>query len=79
MEIIITKSAQKTLRKIDKKTRNRIITAANQIPVGDIKRLRGYENIFRLRIGDYRILYTQISDKIIISDILPRGEAYKRL
>lgn len=79
MKIIITKSAKKAMKKMDKGMRNRIIAAVNRIPVGDIKRLRGYENNFRLRVGDYRILYTQISEKIIINNILPRGEAYKRL
>ena len=54
---------------MDKGTRNRIIVAINRIPVGDIKRLRGYGNNVRLRVGDYRILYTQIYDKIIINFI----------
>lgn len=79
MKIIITKSAKKAMKKMDKATRNRMIAAVNRIPAGDIKRLRGYEDNFRLRVGDYRILYTQISEKIIINNILPRGEAYKRL
>lgn len=79
MKIIITKSAKKAMKKMDNGTRNRIIAAVNKIHVGDIKRLRGYEDNFRLRVGDYRILYTQISEKIIINNILPRGEAYKRL
>lgn len=79
MKIIITKSSKKAMKKMDKATRNRMIAAVNGIPAGDIKRLRGYEDNFRLRVGDYRILYTQISEKIIINNILPRGEAYKRL
>lgn len=79
MKIIITKSAKKEMKKMDNGTRNRIIAAVNKNPVGDIKRLRGYEDNFRLRVGDYRILYTQISEKIMINNILPRGEAYKRL
>ncbi len=50
MKIIITKSAKKAMKKMDKATRNRMIAAVNGIPAGDIKRLRGYEDNFRLRV-----------------------------
>lgn len=55
MKIVVTKSAEKTMRKMDKVTRNRVIAAVNRIPLGNIKRLRGYDNNFRLRVGDYTL------------------------
>ena len=79
MQIEITKSAKKSMKKMDAATRNRIIAGIQKIPSGDIRKLQGYENDYRLRIGDYRILYTITGDLITVNDVLPRGEAYKRL
>ena len=52
---------------------------AESTPKPDIKKLKGrFSGTFRLRTGDYRILF-RISDKsIFIIDILPRGQVYKK-
>jgi len=45
----------------------------------DVKKLKGYENRYRLRVGDYRILY-EIYDEILIVVALDgdsRGDVYK--
>jgi mRNA-degrading endonuclease RelE of RelBE toxin-antitoxin system len=47
------------------------------IPVGDIKKLKGFTVAYRLRVGDWRILFDMGAD-ITITNILPRGEAYKK-
>ena len=57
MEIQITKIAVKDLKKLDKTTRERIISGIYKLPIGDIKRLNGYVNYYRLRIGDFRIIF----------------------
>ncbi len=46
---------------------------------GDIKRIQGREGVYRLRVGDLRVLYTVNLDKrlIEVAAILPRGEAYR--
>ena len=44
----------------------------------NIKMLKGYHGIFRLRVGDWRVLYQDDIDSIRVLDIEPRGEAYKR-
>jgi mRNA interferase RelE/StbE len=48
-------------------------------PFGDIKLMRGYPGLYRLRIGSYRVLFeVQHSDKIIyIQAIDFRGNIYK--
>ena len=79
MEIQITKTAVKDMKKLDVPTRNRILKGIYKLPLGDVKRLQGYENYYRLRIGDFRIIYLFDGDKIIISAVLPRGEAYKHM
>ncbi|MFH1774724.1 MAG: type II toxin-antitoxin system RelE/ParE family toxin [Methanobacteriota archaeon] len=43
----------------------------------DIKKLKGYKNKFRLRVGDYRILFEIEKDTVRIFDIFHRGVGYK--
>ncbi|MGQ4915559.1 MAG: type II toxin-antitoxin system RelE family toxin [Candidatus Asgardarchaeia archaeon] len=43
----------------------------------DIKKLRGYKNHYRLRIGSYRVLFEfESGDTILIHAILHRKKAY---
>ena len=45
---------------------------------GDVKRIQGREGVYRLRVGDLRVLYSVNLDKrlIEVATILPRGDAY---
>ena len=74
------KAAQKFLDKQDKSQRLRLYKAIYKLPDGtDIKKLNGH-NSYRLRVGNYRILY--IVDEEIhlinIENIDNRGDVYKR-
>ncbi len=41
------------------------------------KKLKGAPDSYRLRVGDYRILYSILSrDEILVFKIAPRGSAY---
>lgn len=77
--IIYTKSAKKNIKSLDDHIKDRIKIGIEKIPLGDIKKLQGYSNLYRLRIGDYRVIYQVQDEMIIIDAVLPRGEAYKRL
>jgi mRNA interferase RelE/StbE len=44
----------------------------------DIKPLEGYSDIYRLRIGQYRVIYTKDNVILFIADIGNRGDIYKR-
>ena len=79
MEIKITKTAVKNIKKLDATTRERILNSIHKLPFGDIKRLQGYTNYYRLRVGDYRIIYMSEGNIITISAVLPRGEVYKNI
>lgn len=79
MEIKVTKTAIKDIKKLDTQTRDRILKGIYKLPLGDVKRLQGYTNYYRLRIGDFRIIYSVSDETIIISAVLPRGEAYKHI
>jgi len=45
----------------------------------DIRKLKGRENVFGIRIGKYRIFFKLYKEekKIIVFSILPRKKAYK--
>lgn len=44
---------------------------------GDVKKLTNMTPEYRMRSGDYRILFELIQDKIIIYRILHRRESYR--
>ena len=79
----INKRAVKFIRSQDKAQQKRIFEAIYDLPVkGDIKMLAGRKDTFRLRVGDYRILFRLIPHgfEIIIVDVFDadnRGQVYK--
>jgi len=77
MTITFSKSAKKSIDKLDSPTKQRIKNAIDRIPDGDIKRLQGYISLYRLRVGNWRIMFSILSQEIYIEDVLPRGSAYK--
>lgn len=79
MDIEYKRNAVKYINSADKPTKKRLKEAIEKIPLGDIKKLAGLNNAYRLRVGNLRILFSLEDEKIIINDILPRGQAYKRL
>jgi len=51
-------------------------------PGVDIKKLvgiKGGADLFRLRIGDYRVIYEVSEGKVWVSEIIKRGNPYKFL
>lgn len=79
MQIEYSKKAVKYINTLDRPTKKRLKEAIEKIPFGDIKKLQGIENGYRLRVGDLRVLFTPENDIIYIDNIMPRGQAYNRL
>lgn len=79
LQIEYSKEAVKHINQLDKQKKQRIKNAIEKLPAGDIRKLVGFKTDYRLRVGDYRVLFSRESDIIIVKDVLPRGEAYKRL
>lgn len=80
-KIIVQKSAEKFLRKQNKKTQERLLDAIYKLPYGTgIKKLQGH-NMYRMRVGSIRILYTvdDVIKIISVEDIGNRGDIYKNL
>ena len=57
VDLQITKTAIKSIKRLDKPMRDRILAGIKKLPLGDVKKLQGYDYFYRLRIGDYRIIY----------------------
>jgi mRNA-degrading endonuclease RelE of RelBE toxin-antitoxin system len=58
----------------------RILTALHRFVesgVGDVKRLKGETEELRLRVGDYRVRFTEESDTLSVNRVLHRREAYR--
>ena len=78
VRITIRKPARKFIEDQDYKTRQRISDAIFKLPIeGDIKPITGKKNIFRLRIGEIRVIYFYENDEIEITAAGYRGDIYK--
>ena len=77
--IKIRPKAQKFIEKQDASQRKRIYKAICDLPNGDTKKLAGHRNDYRLRVGNYRIIYTMDHNSlvILIIKINNRGQIYK--
>jgi mRNA-degrading endonuclease RelE of RelBE toxin-antitoxin system len=80
MIVFYSKTAFSYLQKLDAKTKRRVFEAVSRLPAkGDIKKMKGRKirNIFRLRVGSYRVVFVMEEEVIKVLEIAPRGEAYK--
>ena len=77
MEIIYSKQAVKFLNKLNANTKLRITNAINRLPFGDVKKLKNLP-YYRLRVGDFRVIFNKAMQIITIMKIDNRGEVYKR-
>lgn len=85
-EIVLSKDAQKFVGRQDATTKKRLQEALLSLaenPFGhrNVKRLRSAHDLFRLRVGDYRVVFTVEDDQMVIMviDIDNRGDVYKRI
>lgn len=80
-QIIIKKVAKKFIDRLPTNEKRRIVSAIERLPNGeDIKKLKGHDGLLRLRVGEYRIIYTVDHGKLIVYviDAGNRGQVYKR-
>ena len=49
--------------------------------LGKIKKLQGYQSLYRYRVGDLRVIYeiNESRREVAVVAILPRGDAYKKI
>ncbi len=79
-EIEIRKRAEKDLTSIPKPDAQHIADAIFALEnglKGDIKKLTNLSPEYRLRVGDWRVLFEVLKNKIIVYRIRHRKEAYR--
>ena len=81
MKIEIRKSAIKDLTHISEpfktKIHNKILELKDFPNIQNIKKLTNFEPAYRLRIGNYRILFDVFDDTVIIGRVLHRQSSYQ--
>jgi mRNA-degrading endonuclease RelE of RelBE toxin-antitoxin system len=80
MKIFLRKSSQKYLANLDNSVRAKILIAIEKLPdQGDVKRLKGQKahDLFRLRVGRFRVIYFWENEYLEIVSINTRGDIYK--
>jgi mRNA-degrading endonuclease RelE of RelBE toxin-antitoxin system len=81
MKFIWPDSARFDMRAIDRETAIRILhglTEYGESGKGDVKALVGHwQGYFRLRIGEYRIIYAIAPEEITIMRVRQRSKAYR--
>ena len=78
MNATYSKQAVKALGRMDATTKQRIRAGVNGIPAGDIVKLQGHTELYRLRVGGWRVVFSYIADdKVLVDRIPPRGNVYK--
>ena len=81
MKLKIRKSAIKDLNKIDHVVRKRLHVKIQDLAdfpeVSNVKKLTNFEPAYRVRIGDYRILFDVNEDVIEIGRVLHRKDCYE--
>ena len=82
-KVFLERKAQKQLEALNSSISKTIKEKISKLKSGfspelDIKKLKGYKNHYRLRVGEYRILFDfQEKHVIIVYAVLPRKKAYK--
>ena len=57
--IIIENKAKKFIESQQKDQQKRLMISIYNLPKGDTKVLQGHNNLCRLRVGRYRVIYTK--------------------
>jgi mRNA interferase RelE/StbE len=82
-QVGLTGQAERQLRKLARAAQQRIGRAIDGLETdpfaGDVKKLAGAEQLWRLRVGDYRIIYEIDKGRllVLVIRIADRREAYR--
>jgi mRNA interferase RelE/StbE len=82
-EVLIPKPVQKQLNDLPEQIRDRILekilSLAEEPRSSGVKKLQGFDNEYRIRVGNYRIRY-EVDDKtstVVVLHCKHRKDAYK--
>ena len=82
MDVSLHRIADKYLNRLNAIERDRFDEAFTDLekepPEGDIRPVVGQPGRFRLQVGGYRALFKIEGNKILVTHIEPRGQAYTK-
>ena len=89
MNVEYSKDFEKSVKKLSSKMLDSIRRVIAEVKnaesikeITDCKKLVGYRNVYRIRIGDYRAFFTFhieiVNDTVIFRYLVSRGEAYAK-
>jgi mRNA interferase RelE/StbE len=79
---VFTGRGRRDFRRLDPPVQRRIVDALDRLtgdtPSGDVVRLTGADDEWRLRVGDWRVRFGRDSAGVVhVLRVLPRGRAYR--
>ncbi|WP_286134149.1 type II toxin-antitoxin system RelE/ParE family toxin [Methylobacterium sp. Leaf123] len=80
--MVFTRAAARTLNRMPRNTEELIRGKLRQFAddpsalSNNVKALKGGDDRYRLRVGDWRVLFTIEADRIIVHEVGPRGSIY---
>jgi mRNA interferase RelE/StbE len=82
MKVELRKSALKDLERLDKKVKEQIIESLKSLynfpDIHGCKKLVNFEPAYRLRSGDYRVLFDVFEDSLFVARIMHRKDCYRK-
>lgn len=85
--VLVSETAVKQLLGLEKQIQARLKLGMKELadnpylsrPRADIKKLRGSNNpeLYRLRVGNFRIIYSVINNEVKVTEIIKRSAAYQ--
>jgi mRNA interferase RelE/StbE len=86
VQIVFRRAAERALDRLPASRRRQIVSRIERLASRrtsrnlDIRPVEGSAGLFRLRVGDYRVLYSvnEAADTVTIELIRGRGDVYKR-
>lgn len=82
-EVVYSRKAERQLEGFRPQTALRIVEGCERLkshPFPDgrhIKKLKGYEGLFRLRVGDYRVVFRMAQNRVEVIDVISKPDFQK--
>jgi mRNA interferase RelE/StbE len=81
-KVVYSDAAAKTLSRMDRATSRRIMSKVTQLArdpsslANNVKRIQGEARMWRLRVGNWRVIYDDDGIVLFVFKVGPRGSAY---
>jgi mRNA interferase RelE/StbE len=79
MRLIVSKKADKQLSKLNPFVRRKVLKTLRRFKEGgkvDIKKMKGKDDEYRIRVGEFRVLIKKFQDDYLVNEIGKRENIY---